>query len=130
MYLGDRGEESNRLVRTLDTRESLAEAALTLPKLRTGWEASSRLLGRPECPRFLGAFNRRSGRIEPTPLYFRLLEMAADLKPVMIGIAPVREQPLPYPTGSGQCASDYVQSGPYCAPKNGRSKPAIPEPSG
>ena len=47
-----RGEESNRLVRTLGTRESLAEAGLTLPELRTGWEASSRLLGRPECPRF------------------------------------------------------------------------------
>jgi hypothetical protein len=32
--------------------QSLAEAGLTLPELRTGWEASSRLLGRPECPRF------------------------------------------------------------------------------
>ena len=52
MYLGGRGEESNRLVRTLGTRESLAEAGLTLPELRTGWEASSRLLGPPECPRF------------------------------------------------------------------------------
>ena len=29
MYLGGRGEESNRLVRTLGTRESLAEAGLT-----------------------------------------------------------------------------------------------------
>jgi RecA-family ATPase len=35
----------------------------------------------------LGAFNRRSGRIEPTPLFGRLLEMAGDLKPVSIGLA-------------------------------------------
>src|SRR5262249_54325602 len=33
----------------------------------------------------LGYFNR--GRIEPTPLYNRLLEMVGDLKPVMTGIA-------------------------------------------
>ena len=35
----------------------------------------------------LGAFNRRSGRVTPTNLYERLLEMAGDLKPKMIGIA-------------------------------------------
>jgi RecA-family ATPase len=33
----------------------------------------------------LGYFNR--GRIEPTPLYNKLLEMVGDLKPVMTGIA-------------------------------------------
>ena len=26
-------------------------------------------------------------------------------------IMPAQAQPLPYPKGSGQCASDYVQSG-------------------
>jgi RecA-family ATPase/phage/plasmid primase-like uncharacterized protein len=35
----------------------------------------------------LGAYDRRTGRIAPTPLYSRLLEMAGDLRPVMIGIA-------------------------------------------
>jgi RecA-family ATPase len=35
----------------------------------------------------LAGFNRRSGRIEPTRLYARVLEMAGDLKPAIIGIA-------------------------------------------
>jgi RecA-family ATPase len=35
----------------------------------------------------LGAPNRRTGRIEPTLMYDRLLEMAGDVKPVMISIA-------------------------------------------
>jgi RecA-family ATPase len=35
----------------------------------------------------LASFNRRSGRIEPTRLYARVLEMAGDLKPEIIGIA-------------------------------------------
>jgi RecA-family ATPase len=35
----------------------------------------------------LASFNRRSGRIEPTRLYARVLEMAGDLKPAIIGIA-------------------------------------------
>jgi RecA-family ATPase len=35
----------------------------------------------------LGAVARRGGRIEPTPLFGRLLEMAGDLKPVSIGLA-------------------------------------------
>jgi hypothetical protein len=35
----------------------------------------------------LGALNRRTGRIEPTALYHRLLEMAGDLKPISIGLA-------------------------------------------
>ena len=29
-------------------------------------------------------------------------------------IMPAQAQPLPYPKGSGQCASDYVQSGSDC----------------
>jgi RecA-family ATPase len=35
----------------------------------------------------LGVLSRKSGKIEPTPLYNRLLEMVGDLKPVMTGIA-------------------------------------------
>jgi RecA-family ATPase len=35
----------------------------------------------------LGAYVRRSGKIEPTPLYKKLFEMAGDLKPKIIGIA-------------------------------------------
>ncbi len=35
----------------------------------------------------LGSFNRKTNRIEPTPLYNRLLEMAGDLKPKSISIA-------------------------------------------
>jgi RecA-family ATPase len=35
----------------------------------------------------LGAFNRRSSRVEPTRLYHQLLEMAGDIKPVLIAIA-------------------------------------------
>jgi RecA-family ATPase len=35
----------------------------------------------------LGWLNRKSGKIEPTPLYGKLLEMVGDLKPVMTGIA-------------------------------------------
>jgi RecA-family ATPase len=35
----------------------------------------------------LGVYNRRSGRIEPTRLYRQLLEMAGDIKPVLIAIA-------------------------------------------
>lgn len=35
----------------------------------------------------LAVLNRKSGRIEPTPRYAKLLEMAGDIRPVMIGIA-------------------------------------------
>ncbi len=42
-------------------------------------------------------------------------------------IMPAQAQPLPYPKGSGQCASDYVQSGSYCTPKNDRARAAIPK---
>jgi hypothetical protein len=42
-------------------------------------------------------------------------------------IMPAQAQPLPYPKGSGQCASDYVQSGSYCTPKNDRASAAIPK---
>jgi hypothetical protein len=35
----------------------------------------------------LGFYNRRISRIEPTPLYDELLEMAGDVKPRIIGIA-------------------------------------------
>ena len=40
-------------------------------------------------------------------------------------IMPAQAQPLPYPKGSGQCASDYVQSGSDCTPKNDRASAAI-----
>jgi hypothetical protein len=40
-------------------------------------------------------------------------------------IMPAQAQPLPYP--SGQCASDYVQSGSDCTPKNDRASAAIPK---
>jgi RecA-family ATPase len=35
----------------------------------------------------IAAFSHRTGRIEPTPLYQQIFEMACDLKPVIIGIA-------------------------------------------
>ncbi len=35
----------------------------------------------------LGSFNRKTNRIEPTPRYKQLLEMAGDLKPKLISIA-------------------------------------------
>jgi hypothetical protein len=36
--------------------------------------------------------------------------------------------PLPYPKGSGQCASDYTQSGSsYWVPKNDRARAAVPK---
>jgi RecA-family ATPase len=35
----------------------------------------------------LGLLGRKSGKIEPTALYHKLLEMVGDLKPTMIGIA-------------------------------------------
>ena len=40
-------------------------------------------------------------------------------------IMPAQAQPLPYPKGSGQCASE--QSGSYCTPKNDRARAAIPK---
>jgi RecA-family ATPase len=35
----------------------------------------------------LGYYHRKSARIQPTPLYAHVLEMAGDLRPTMIGIA-------------------------------------------
>jgi len=35
----------------------------------------------------LATADRKSGKIEPTPLYYELLEKAGDIKPAMIGIA-------------------------------------------
>src|SRR6202030_4386249 len=35
----------------------------------------------------MGAFDRKASRIEATTLYRRLLEMAGDLRPKMIGLA-------------------------------------------
>ena len=35
----------------------------------------------------IGAFNRRTGRVEPTLMYGRLMEMAGDIRPVTIAIA-------------------------------------------
>jgi hypothetical protein len=46
---------------------------------------------------------------------------------LLLLITPAQAQPLPYPKGSGQCASDYVRSGSYCTPKNDRARAAIPK---
>ena len=45
------------------------------------------LISRAAEDAILGAYSRRTSRIEPTALYHELLEMAGDLKPVNIGIA-------------------------------------------
>ena len=52
---------------------------------RRGEGSAPHLAGWPGCR--AGSFNRKTNRIEPTPLYNRLLEMAGDLKPKSISIA-------------------------------------------
>jgi Transposase, Mutator family len=42
-------------------------------------------------------------------------------------IMPAQAQPLPYPKGSGQCASDYVQSGSTAHRRMNRAIAAIPK---